>query len=161
DIKFNTGQTFSNGSTYDLFTVAVHEIGHALGLYHSGTVSAEMYSGYNGVKNALTADDVAGIRSIYSNGQARSADAYHGAAVPNSGFATAADLTPLLDPTALTAQLPNLDITTAGTQEYFSVTAPSNTSGTFAVSVQSAGLSLLAPKLTVYAADQSTVLGSA
>src|SRR5207245_6329754 len=34
DFVFNTGQTFNIGSTFDLMTVAAHEIGNSFGLFH-------------------------------------------------------------------------------------------------------------------------------
>ena len=57
DIAFNTGQTFNIGSAYNLFTVASHEFGHALGLNH-GAVGSIMASAYPGTLTALTADEL-------------------------------------------------------------------------------------------------------
>jgi hypothetical protein len=159
DIDFNTGKTFNIGSAYDLRTVALHEFGHALGLNHSTTYSAVMYSVYTTTKQALTRDDINGIQKIYSNSAARSADGD----APNS-FATASDITSTIDPTTLTALLTgqSLNSTPSTTDvDYFTFTAPSATTDTLTVTVQSAGLSLLTPVLTVYAADQQTVLGTA
>src|SRR5262249_56814499 len=65
-----------------------------------------------------------------------------------------------IDPTALTALVNNLDITTTSDLDYYTFAAPLAAGPTATVQVQSAGLSLLSPVLTVYAADQSTVLAS-
>jgi hypothetical protein len=161
DIAFNTGQKFSIGSTYDLFTVAAHEFGHALGLDHSSATSqAIMFPMYNGIKTSLTSDDTAGIRNIYSGNLPRSPDSYDAEGLGNS-FATAVNLNPLMNLQAETALAGNLDHTTTSELDYYSFNAPAATSSTFSVTVQSSGLSLFTPSLTVYAADQTTVLGSA
>src|SRR5437016_4802236 len=77
DVTFNTGQTWNVGSNYDLFTVAMHEIGHALGLDHSTALGAVMAAAYGGVQKGLSSDDIAGIRNIYSNNNnPRASDSY-------------------------------------------------------------------------------------
>jgi len=48
----------------DLVYIALHEIGHMLGLCHSNNSSTIMYSDYN-PKRSLHAYDIEGIRSIY------------------------------------------------------------------------------------------------
>ncbi len=160
DINLNTNQIWNIGTTYDLYTVAVHEFGHALGLNHSNLSYAAMFPGYNGIKSTLNSDDISGIRNIYSGNNARAADAYD-AAASNGTFGTASDLTSTIDPVALTALATNLDVTTTADKDYYKVTVPAGTTGTLVVNAQSSGLSLLAPKLTVYAGDQVTVKGSA
>jgi hypothetical protein len=148
DIAFNTAQPFNIGTTFDLYTVAVHEVGHALGLYHSAVPAAEMFPAYMGVKWNLTGDDVAGIQAIYG---ARTPDAYD-AAGGNNTFQTA---TPVAINSTLTGLIPSADITTTADVDYYSAVAPSGTNGTLTVVVQSTGLSLLAPTVTVYNAAQS------
>ena len=155
EVQFNTGKYFNIGSTYDLYSVAAHEIGHALGLAHSTATTAVMYGAYNGAKPGLSSDDIAGIRAIYSNGNPRTDDA-----ATNNSTSTATDLTGGLDPAAL-SEVVTGDITTTSDVDYYTVTAPQLTSSTLTVGVQSSGLSLLSPKVTVYASDGVTVLGSA
>ena len=91
DVTFNTGQSFNIGSTYDLFTVAMHEFGHALGLNESSVSSAVEYPTYTGRKTALASDDIAGIRSIYSaNGLAHGRRVQHERCRPTGLSSTAA-----------------------------------------------------------------------
>ena len=50
---------------YDLLSIMTHEAGHFLGLAHSADMNAVMYAHYHPGSTTLTADDVAGICSIY------------------------------------------------------------------------------------------------
>ena len=52
-------------SGIDCRTVALHEIGHGLGLRHSDDRNAIMYAYYGGIANDLRSDDIQGIQSLY------------------------------------------------------------------------------------------------
>ncbi len=53
------------GGTTDLESVALHEIGHLLGLRHSTVRDAVMSEFYVGVRRTLSQDDILGIRRLY------------------------------------------------------------------------------------------------
>lgn len=64
-IHFDNAENWSISSHgRPLFDVALHEIGHALGLDHSSDVNAVMYSMYTGT-NSLQVDDINGIQYLY------------------------------------------------------------------------------------------------
>lgn len=144
DIVFNTNQTWRINNDIDLLTVAIHEFGHALGMDHSAISTADMYAGYNSTKQKLTADDTAGIRSIYG---IRQPDAFD-AVASNQTTGAATNITSGLNSLGQIS-LPNLDITTPNDADWFYVVAPSGTTSTMTVTMQSKDLSTLSPSLTL------------
>ncbi|WP_292037681.1 matrixin family metalloprotease [Massilia sp. UBA6681] len=68
DIHFDIGETWKlgfGGPGFDIFQVAAHEIGHAIGLNHSTTPGSLMNPYYTEAFRGLQADDIAGARYIY------------------------------------------------------------------------------------------------
>lgn len=65
DMHFNAAQNWGIGSGTDLFSVALHEAGHALGLPHTDVPGSVMYPYYQ-VLNGLTPVDIAAIRGLYA-----------------------------------------------------------------------------------------------
>ncbi|XP_041347999.1 matrix metalloproteinase-2-like [Gigantopelta aegis] len=71
DTHFDDDENWTYNSTdgVDLFMVAAHEFGHALGLAHSSEPGALMYPWYQGFqkKFALPRDDILGIQALYGH----------------------------------------------------------------------------------------------
>ncbi|HET8550464.1 MAG TPA: matrixin family metalloprotease [Bryobacteraceae bacterium] len=65
DLHLDADESWHNGADIDLFSVVLHELGHALGLGHSDRPSAVMYPYYKRV-SALAAEDIAAIRRLYA-----------------------------------------------------------------------------------------------
>jgi hypothetical protein len=152
DILFNTNEPIGNGTngTFDLYTVALHEVGHALGLDHNPDINSAMYEAYQGVRTGLSTSDVTSIQSLYG---ARQQDAYDQAGSNDTpGQATVLNLGSPLLPKALTLQA---DITTPTDVDYYRFTAP--TLGLTSISLKTAGISLLTGDLTVYDSNMRVV----
>ncbi|MBL7498460.1 matrilysin family metalloendoprotease, partial [Frankia sp. CN7] len=68
DLHFDEAETWTTDDPptgVDLLTVALHEIGHGLGLDHSSDPASVMFAFYGGIRRELTGDDIAGIQAIY------------------------------------------------------------------------------------------------
>jgi hypothetical protein len=157
DVVLNSNDLFSIGGsdgTYDVYSVALHESGDALGLLDQTTDrhSAE-YATYTGPRTGLSPGDVRDIQSLYGS---RNLDPYEQGGANNS-FATATALPgPATGPSALS------DIASPGDADYFSFTVPASTSPvqSATVALTTSGLSSLQGTLTVYDSAQN-VVGSA
>lgn len=68
DIHFDTAETWKigfGGGGFDIFQVAAHEIGHAIGLAHTGVAASLMNPFYTEAFSGPQADDIAGAQFIY------------------------------------------------------------------------------------------------
>lgn len=71
DVHFDDEEQFTTnnkGRGVDLFWLALHELGHSLGLDHSSNKDAIMYPIYRGSRPGLQLhrDDIMGIQQLYS-----------------------------------------------------------------------------------------------
>ncbi|MFY0610996.1 MAG: matrixin family metalloprotease [Hyphomicrobiaceae bacterium] len=63
--EFENWTDQSAGNSFRLLNVAIHEIGHLLGLSHSDDEDAVMFAFYDDNVDSLGKDDVAGIQTLY------------------------------------------------------------------------------------------------
>lgn len=156
DVFVNTGAAFTADS---LYAVALHEVGHALGLAPS-TDPRSVMNNTLGVNLAPSAQDVAAIRALYGT---RAPDANEGDK-GNNTTRTATRVRPLQgDSGGDDLSLPMAaygDITTRSDVDVFWFEAPGKYRGPTTVRVQTAGVSLLNARLTV-TDGRGRVLGSA
>jgi hypothetical protein len=74
DMHFDADEDWHIGANTDLYTVALHETGHALGLAHVDDPAALMYPYYR-LGSKIAADDIAGVQSLYGGPQGSPAPA--------------------------------------------------------------------------------------
>ncbi len=141
DIVFNSGYAFKLNDDYDLQTVALHELGHSLGLDHSTDTNAAMTPYYEGVRQAPTPDDSAGIQSVYG--------AYPSDSDTNRTINTPTNITRLMTSNGQIS-IGALNLAGPSDLDWYSVTAPANTTGTMTVTMQAASLSMVSPRVAVY-----------
>lgn len=155
DLFFNTDKPFSIGNVagkYDLYSVALHEVGHALGLDHTVNTNSVMHEDYQ-FRTSLPSIDVAALREVYG---VREKDKYdkHSA---NETRGTATTLS-----TLLTNQVIALgDLTTTTDVDHYKLTFPLSVLGVgprdLSVRLQTEGRSLLNAKVTVLDANGAVV----
>jgi hypothetical protein len=149
DVLFDSTRAFRVGNAanaYDLFSVALHEAGHAFGLDHSTAAGSVMNEGYT-FHGGLSLSDIAAVRAMYG---ARSMDAYD-AAARNETMGTATAMPYVSGSMYQYAALG--DVTTTGDADFYKVRVPLLGLFGLTVRVKTEGLSLLTPSVTVY--DQS------
>ncbi len=65
DLHFDDAEPWRIGSDIDIYSVALHELGHALGLGHSDVPNAVMYPYYRRATD-LTPEDIGAVRLLYA-----------------------------------------------------------------------------------------------
>jgi hypothetical protein len=65
DMHFDSDETWRIGADVDVFSIALHEAGHALGLGHSDNPNAVMYPYYH-MHTALQPEDISAIQKLYA-----------------------------------------------------------------------------------------------
>jgi hypothetical protein len=140
DIVFNSADSLGvNGQgAIDVFSLALHETGGALGLPDTSTdPTSVMYSVYNGMRSGPNASDIQQLQALYG---ARTPDSYEGTSGNNS-LATAA-----------TIDVPEVaaNITTIGETDFYQYQVPNYANRSITFTVRTAGISLLTSQLTIY-----------
>jgi hypothetical protein len=152
DVFFNSDSAWDGNR---LFAVALHEAGHAFGLDDSPDPDSVMY-GHLNMRTELAPADVAALRELYGTRAEGPPD--------NGTFQTATRIDPVSAAHGHSGSgRPDVvfaDVTTPGDVDYYSLVPTANYRGPMTVRLQTAGLSMLEPRLTLFNAS-GQVLGEA
>jgi hypothetical protein len=155
DVEINTAMNFNIGSTYDLYSVVLHETGHSLGLNEAPNPAEVMATDYGGLRTGLEPGDIAGIQAIYG---ARTLDSYQSQGI-GVGLGAPIDLSNNLA-ASNQAVISGVSLSSIGSTEYYSFVAPSYASGTLQVTAAASNISMLSPQISIYNAS-GTLLAQA
>jgi hypothetical protein len=151
DILLNSAAP-SIGQADTLFPVLLHEVGHVLGLDDSPDPTSVMFSNLNH-QTALAPEDIAAVQALYGP---RRDDPVEGP-WSNDTLATSA---PMPEPAGYDGTTPLLfyaSISTLKDPNFYSLKTPAGYEGPLTIRLQTAGVSLLAPHLTVMDASGHVV----
>jgi len=143
DVLFNSQNDYGK-KEYGLFGIAVHEAGHAFGLSGSNDPKSVMFQKYQS-NGALASSDIAQIQSLYGS---RVPDKYEG----SSGNNTPNKASTVSAPKSYKGETPLVafgDISTNSDRDYYTFTGPSGYKGPVTLRLQTTGISLLNPMITV------------
>lgn len=182
DIIFNTSASWQINSSYDILSLSLHEIGHAIGIGHSPDNSnAVMYPGYNSVKQDLQTDDINAVLSIYgvrgddryetnnSKITAYEVGSFYDGGVGNSRIAfrhrglrgnsalVGCSSLGRLGPRAGIVQIADCAIKSLTDVDWFTQIIRPGNPGSFTVVIQSKYFSMFKPRLIVYDADTNVI----
>jgi len=145
DVLINDSVAFNDGGP-GLFQAMLHEAGHVLGLDHSDDPASVMAEHLDNARVSLAPSDVAAIQALYGP---RGQDPYEGP-VGNETLATAASFPSPAGHDGTTPLFLYADIASPRDSDIYSVRTPDGYAGPMTVRLQTSGVSLLAPRLTLY-----------
>jgi hypothetical protein len=142
DVFFNTSATFT---AEELYSVALHEFGHALGLAPSADTRSVMFNQLTN-RTDLASSDVVTLRSLYGK---RPGDPAEG----SNGNGSLGRATRMRLPSSFDGETPLVAYGTLASRkdvDSFSFRNESDYSGPITIQVQTEGISMVAPRLSVF-----------